>query len=318
MNINILDPFERHTLPKFGLKTAIIDGEKKILFNELASNAKILATEIIQRSSNINKPIIVYLNKGADNIIANLGIIYSGNAYSNLDIKNPIHRINSIINHIDPELIICSRRLKENIILTDADQNKLIYIEDVFEQRDTYDQKKIIDRLVQIIDTDPLCIINTSGSTGIPKGVVLNHRSFIDFTSWAIEKLSISNNEIIGSLSPFYFDIYSFELCLCLTKNSTIVIIPEQLAIFPKKILDFLSINKVTFIFWVPTIMVNIAKLDVLSKLKLPNLKKILFAGEVFPTKHLILLREVPLFVMMRKQKNAKKLQICTVIIYKM
>ena len=72
-----------------------------------------------------------------------------------------------------------------------------------------------------------------------------------------------------------------------MTKASTIVIIPEQLAMFPAKLLELLEVQKVNFIFWVPTIMVNIANMDILGKYNLSELKKILFAGEVFPTKHL-------------------------------
>ena len=139
--------------------------------------------------------------------------------------------------------------------------------------------------LRKLIDTDPLCIINTSGSTGTPKGVVLNHKSFIDFTEWALDVFNFLENEIIGSLSPLVFDIYSFELCLLMAKGNTIVVIPEQLSAFPASILQILEKHKVTFLFWVPTIMVNIANMDLLSTIKLPDLKTVWFAGEVFPTK---------------------------------
>lgn len=140
-------------------------------------------------------------------------------------------------------------------------------------------------RLQKLVDTDPLCIINTSGSTGTPKGVVLNHRSFFDFTEWALDVFKFSNDEVIGSLSPLVFDIYSFELCMLMAKGNTIVVIPEHLSAFPASILQLLEKYKVTFLFWVPTIMVNIANMNLLTSIKLPDLKTVWFAGEVFPTK---------------------------------
>src|SRR5205085_11063455 len=106
-------------------------------------------------------------------------------------------------------------------------------VDEIFNGEIACDSSLLWQRLSRVIDTDPLCIINTSGSTGIPKGVVLNHRSTIDFMDWCFERLALNGSERIGSLSPYYFDIYTLELNLCLAMGATIVIIPEQLAIFP-------------------------------------------------------------------------------------
>jgi len=70
-----------------------------------------------------------------------------------------------------------------------------------------------------------------------------------------------------------------------MAKGSTIVLLPEAMAAFPVKILSIMKESGVSFIFWVPTIMVNIANMDLLSKIELPELKTVWFAGEVFPTK---------------------------------
>src|SRR5436853_156250 len=133
----------------------------------------------------------------------------------------------------------------------------------------------LLDRLEGVIDTDPYCIIHTSGSTGIPKGVALSHRCTIDFVDWAFDRLSLDGSEVMGSLAPIYFDAYTLEFCLCLAKGATWMVVPDQLAMFPPKLVEFVANNPINFIFWVPTIMVNIANLDLLAKIKLDRLKKI-------------------------------------------
>jgi acyl-coenzyme A synthetase/AMP-(fatty) acid ligase len=163
----------------------------------------------------------------------------------------------------------------------------LLLIEQAFAPGRNYDNASLLARLERVIDTGPLCVIHTSGSTGTPKGVALNHRSTIDFMDWVFGRLALDGSEIIGSLSPFYFDIYTLEIFLCLAKGSTLVIIPDQLAAFPARLMEFMSVHAVSFIFWVPTIMVNIANQDLLATCKIAALNKVLFAGEVFPTKHL-------------------------------
>lgn len=264
MQSNILEYFQ------YKQGVAVIDGEKKVTFDELKQKVFSLASHLCTLGYR-NKPIAVYLPKSIDCIIADLAIIYSGNIYMNLDVKLPISRLENIINQIQPVLIIKSgdcllkgQKLSIDKFVYGREQHELLR-----KVRDSH------------IDTDPLCIINTSGSTGTPKGVVLNHRSFIDFCEWSKSTFDIAGNEVIGSLSPTVFDIFSFELCL-LMQGSTLVLIPDSLTKFPVDILDLLVKHKVSFIFWVPTIMVNIANMDLL---KVSFLKTVWFAGEVFPTK---------------------------------
>jgi len=284
MRINILEYLELKTLANYPDRIAVIDGGRSTKFSELVNLSKIAAQLIINHTNCINKPIAVYLPKSTETIIANLATIYSGNFYTNLDVKTPVNRIKGILDTVEPVLVITNSRYKDSILSSGIDMNILLLIDSI-ENENVPDNAYLLKRLDRLIDTDPLCIINTSGSTGTPKGVVLNHRSFIDFTEWAIETLKIGNNEIVGSLSPVVFDIYSFELCMLIAKGSTIVLIPENFAAFPISILELINKFAVTFIFWVPTIMVNIANLDLLSKIRLGALKTIWFAGEVFPTK---------------------------------
>lgn len=291
MIINVIEYLENVTLKKHAERTAVIDGDTSINFLALAKESKKLAAAIIREENCLNKPVAVFLPKSLDSVIANLGITYSGNIYMNLDVKNPDARLKNIIEKIKPTIVITNKLLLPKIKSIIGDNILIILIDDIKTQIEV-DQTPILERLEQIIDTDPYCIINTSGSTGTPKGVVLNHKSFIDFTEWAVPTLKISENEVIGSLSPLYFDIYSFELCMLMARGATLVIIPDQLATFPAKLIEFLAQRKTTYIFWVPTIMVNIANLDLFATYKLPDLKTIWFAGEVFPTKHLNYWRE--------------------------
>jgi D-alanine--poly(phosphoribitol) ligase subunit 1 len=287
MQINVLEYLEKGALATSRNETALIDGDRSLTFGELEIYAKRCASLIIGRHDAINQPIAVYLPKCTNTVVADLGIIYSGNIYSNLDVKSPLQRVKNILDNIMPVLVITSRELAQTVISSGVDAQQILLVEDIFKAEGQYDSEYILGRLDTVIDTDPLCIINTSGSTGLPKGVVMHHRSVIDFMDWVMDRLRLDGNEVIGSLSPFYFDIYTLELYLCLAKGATLVIIPEQLSSFPPRLVEFLAAKRINFIFWVPTIMVNISNLDLLHKVDLSCLKKVLFAGEVFPTKHL-------------------------------
>lgn len=284
MKLNLIEYFEI-TLKKVPHKIAVVDGERGITFSELANKAKIVAHHLITKDDFINRPVAVYLSKSIETVFSDLGIGYSGNIYMNLDVKTPQNRIKNILDLIKPKIIITNSELIENIKTICPADTVIMNLDEIRFNHEVIDDNFIMARFPRLIDTDPYCIINTSGSTGTPKGVVLNHRSFFDFINWAFDTFDFSDEEVIGSLSPSVFDIYSFELCMLMSKGSTMVLIPDNLSAFPVKILKLMQENEVSFIFWVPTIMVNIANMNLLSKIELPSLKLVWFAGEVFPTK---------------------------------
>ncbi|GBU26642.1 phenylalanine racemase [Treponema sp. R8-4-B8] len=283
MQINILEYFLK-TASEYPAKTAVIEGDKTVSFEQLRKKSISLAYALINGNDILNLPIAVYLPKSINTVEADVAITYSGNAYMNLDVNAPIERIRNIINLIKPAILITDTVNLNNIKTILSDSQKIFLIDKEYSHNEQQEHF-LLERLNKLIDTDPYCIINTSGSTGTPKGVVLNHKSFIDFTEWSCETLKIGSNEIVGSLSPAIFDIYSHELCMMMSKSSTIVILPERLSAFPFKILEILEKEKVSFIFWVPTIMVNIANMDLLTKINLSELKTVWFAGEVLQTK---------------------------------
>lgn len=284
MKINLLE-YLAETVEKHGGKTAVIEGEKSITFSELDARARKLGALLSARAGGvIRKPIALFLPKSIASVVSDIGVMYSGNAYMNLDIKTPVARIGAILERIDPPLVITDEKNAPALAEVWSTDKTVRYDETDFDAID-FDEAELRTTQERLIDTDPLCIINTSGSTGTPKGVALNHRSFIDFIEWANDTMHFTEDEVMGCLSPVVFDIYSYEMCLLMAKSGTMVLLNESMAAFPVRILQTLAEKAATFLFWVPTIMVNIANMGLLDKIALPTLRTVWFAGEVFPTK---------------------------------
>src|SRR5690606_9923293 len=98
------------------------------------------------------------------------------------------------------------------------------------------------------IDTDPIYIVFTSGSTGIPKGVVACHRSVIDYIENMSEVLRISEDTVFGNQTPLYVDACLKELYPTLKYGATTYIIPKSLFMFPLKLVEFLNEKKINTI----------------------------------------------------------------------
>ena len=287
MLLNLLDYFEDGALKNSPKSIAVTSGDQSFSFLDLEIFSKNLA-QIICNLDIFRSPIAVFLPKCPEVLVANLGILYSGNFYTNLDIESPPKRLEAIINNISPKVIVTNKeglKVLGNIPITSS--IKFIDVEEATISKASFDRNLLDTIRGKVIDTDPMCIINTSGSTGTPKSVVLNHKSTVDFMEWCFKEFTFNNKDIIGNLSPFFFDIYTLELFICLSKGSTLMIIPASYSAFPAKLVSYMQETKISFIFWVPTVMVNISNLKLLDENKMSSLKKVFFAGEVFPTKHL-------------------------------
>ncbi|MGH7991371.1 MAG: amino acid adenylation domain-containing protein, partial [Limisphaerales bacterium] len=268
-------------------KVAVKDQSGEYTFAQIGQFSKNCAALLLKQSDIIRRPVPVFLPKSAQSIVADIGILYSGNAYANLDIKLPTQRLKGMLENLNPEIIVTSSAHVAALRALGIAEEKLLLVEQAMVAETIYDNAALLKRLDAIIDTDPYCIIHTSGSTGVPKGVGLNHRNTIDFADWAFERLNLDGSEVMGSLAPIYFDAYTLEFCLMLAKGATWIVVPDHLTAFPIKLVEFVAAQPINFIFWVPTIMVNIANQDLLAKTKFDRLKKVFFIGEVFPTKHL-------------------------------
>ena len=230
MQINVLEYFEK-TVLKHKEKIAIIDNESKLTFNELEKCAKKLCFLIHIKMNLINQPIGIFLPKGANSIIAFLGALYSGNFYVPLDIESPQKRLETIINNLEPKIIITTTKYLEILLLQKFNKNRILLIDEIFNNKITYNNKLILQNIENIIDADPVYTIYTSGSTGTPKGVVISHRGVIDYIDWAVNCFNINSDTIIGNQAPFYFDNSTLDIYLCLATGATLIIIPKYLFI---------------------------------------------------------------------------------------
>lgn len=285
LKTHLLDCFEE-TVESKADSIAVRHNEREISFGELKTRAQKMATALVSRvGSVINMPIAVFLPKEINAVVADLGVLYSSNPFMNLDVKTPKERLMNIFERIRPAAVVTSGKFVS--MLPDVSIPVVLIDEFTWSELDC-DEAALISRRRRLIDTDPFCLINTSGSTGTPKGVVLNHRSFFDFMEASNERFGFDGSEILGSLSPVVFDIYDFELCMLMMNGSQLVLLDAMLAAFPARLLEKMADAHVSFIFWVPSIMVNIANMGLLDKIVLPDLKLVWFAGEVFPTKQFL------------------------------
>jgi D-alanine--poly(phosphoribitol) ligase subunit 1 len=264
-------------------KIAINDIKSKYTFLQIKQLSQNIAKHIMQHEIR-NMPIAVYMPKSCDAIITFAAISYSNNFYVPIDINSPQNRIKNIIETLQLKIAITNA---ENLdTLRSFYEGIIICVDDLY--NDTIsDQADTDSGIFSLIDADPVYCIFTSGSTGTPKGVIVSHKGVIDYIEWAIETFNVDEKAIIANQAPFYFDNSTLDIYLMFAAGATLFIVPEKYYVFPAKLIEFLNQEKINFVFWVPSVLVNIANFNLLEKQKPEYLEKVLFAGEVIPNKHL-------------------------------
>ena len=282
--INRIFDYLEESSKVFSDKVAYIDDSRQITFRELRDEAFCVANTLIMRGIK-KRPIIIYMEKCVSCISSFLGVAYSGNFYSPIDVKMPKERVEKIVETLEPELIITDKN-HFNLAQRCFNNTTILSFEDIAVY-DFLDTQKVIDASQKVIDTDILYVLFTSGSTGQPKGVIINHRAVIDFIDWISECYHFSENTVFGNQAQLYFDLSIQDVYAPIRNGSTTVLIPNRLYVSPIRVWKRLLECNVNTLVWIPSMLSMFANLDILNNVEHVNLKTVLFCGEVMPMKQL-------------------------------
>ena len=272
-------------------KLALKDASGQITYQEYRNKSLAIARKILESNNGeIKKPVVIYLEKSKEVLVSFLGVAYSGCFYSPIDTEMPRSRVDKILEVLAPEIVITTNELRVNFEKLNFNGSYIIY-EDVEASED--DETIVKPYTDRIIDTDLLYVLFTSGSTGVPKGVSICHRSVIDYIDWVTETFNITHEDTFGNQAPFYFDNSILDIYSCMKTGATLNIIPKKLFFQPVPLLEYIRDNKINTIFWVPSALIVVSKLKAFRNVDLSDiLKRVLFCGEVMPNKQLNIWRK--------------------------
>lgn len=130
-------------------------------------------------------------------------------------------------------------------------------------------------------------ILYTSGSTGIPKGVMLSHENATSFVDWCSSVFEPTTDDRFGNHAPFHFDLSVLDIYVALKHGAGLYLVDEEVGKNPKALADFIADHRLTVWYSTPSILTLLAQYGDLPARDFTALRTVLFAGEVFPIKHL-------------------------------
>ena len=206
-----------------------------------------------------------------------------------MDTKQPASRLQQILGILDSDVIVTSEKYLKDLEKLEF-KGKVLMAPDLAAEQEN---EAVLNEIrEQALDVDPLYGIFTSGSTGVPKGVVVGHRSVLDFIDCFTELFDITDKDVMGNQAPWDFDVSVKDIYSGLKTGATVQIIPKQLFSFPMKLIDYLIEREVTTLVWAVSALCIISTLNGFEYKVPDKIKKILFSGEAMPVKHLNIWRK--------------------------
>jgi amino acid adenylation domain-containing protein len=280
---NVLEYLEK-TAGRLQGKTAVADETTGISFADLRTTARKLAVQLVRAGAEPCRPVAVLLPRSVDAVVAFVAALYTGGFYVPLDVKAPAARTRRILESLGDCPVVTTAK-SAGLAREVAGESRRVLVEDARQECADSSPGELDDRARRAIDADPVYTMFTSGSTGAPKGVVIPHRAVIDYVDWVVRTFGPDERTVIAGQAPFHFDNSTLDIYTALATGATLSLVPETLFSFPLRLLQHLARTGATFVFWVPSALSHVAAADVLRHVPLPELRDILFAGEVLPTK---------------------------------
>jgi amino acid adenylation domain-containing protein len=276
-------------------RPAVVDSAgTAITYEQLNTRANRLAGFLAARGVRTGDRVGVVVPKGIEAVISLYGIMKAGGAYVPIDFTAPAERGKQILTDCSIRALVVDKRalavtpddegLRQTVLVVGAPAGEAQPIGVTFEEACSADgPAPTADR-----DRQNLAyILYTSGSTGIPKGVMLTHENALSFVEWCSSVFAPTERDRFSSHAPFHFDLSVLDLYVAAKHGASVHLISEELGKNPRELAKFISDRRLTIWYSTPSILTMLMQFGSLGSYDASSLRIVLFAGEVFPVKHL-------------------------------
>ena len=280
MKTNILEYLDA-TAARVPDKTAFADENTVLTFRRFQEAAKKVGTWLSLHGF-IREPVMVYMRKSPESLAAFFGAVYGGCFYVPLDDEMPERRISLILHDTQAGVMICDEETADKAAGLGF-RGTLVRYEECLEAG--IEEETLAGLRREVLDLDPVCVFYTSGSTGVPKGVVCCHRGILDYVEHLSDTLGFHEDCVFANQTPLYWDASMKEIYATLKCGASTWLVPKELFVFPVKLVEYLNRHHINTVCWVVSALTMISAFGTFDIVKPEYLRTVAFCGEVFPVK---------------------------------
>ena len=269
-------------------RAAVASREETMTFGALRETARSVGTFLLAHGHE-RQSVAVLMERSPRALAAFLGVVSAGGCFAALDTEMPEERLKGILDTLKPGAILCEEDSREKA--EGLARGCPVY---------TYgpassapgDAEALEQAMGRTLDTDPMYVVFTSGSTGNPKGVVGCQRAVIDYTEALCAVMPFDADTVFGSQSPLYFDAWFKEFFPTLKLGARMELLPRELFCAPVRLVEYLNERKINTLCWVAPALTLVSCPGTFARVKPQYLRCVAFASEALPAGALRVWRE--------------------------
>lgn len=261
-------------------------------YGELDEQSNQLANALTQSGIAQGDRVGIYMRKGLELGVAIYGILKAGGVFVPLDPFMPAERVDFMIGDCGIDHLVTADHMAESVKRLDSTHDLRVFGIDRNTQFDDMSWEQIRSfpsdpPNVWIIDQDLAYIMYTSGSTGLPKGMMHTHHGSISYARWGALHVGLQAADRVASHAPLHFDLSIFDFFSTAQSGACVVLVPEAVTRLPASWTEYIESEEISCVFTVPFALIEMLERGAMDQRDLSSLRWILFGGEPFPPKHL-------------------------------
>jgi amino acid adenylation domain-containing protein len=293
---------------------AVASGGRSLSYEELDRRSNQVARALLAQGVAPGDRVGILVSKSVASVVAAFGALKAGACYVPLDPKSPAPRLSVIMRDSGMAVVLADAGTVQQATAMAACAPRLRSVVVAGPRWDLGDPAGALPAGPAVvpwaavlaepdgplagdlaIETDLAYILYTSGSTGTPKGVMISHRASLTFVTWAAACVGLTERDRVCSPAPLHFDLSVFDVFASCRAAACMVVLPEMTSMFPPRLAEWMEQERISVWYSVPSILTMLVTYGNLRTAGLSRLRAVIFAGEVFPAKHLTrLMADVP------------------------
>ncbi len=280
MKANMLEYLEE-TARRVPEKIAFYDDRESLTFAGLRDRARRIGSCLADCAAPRNPVALLLDARSIRNIPALYGVLYAGCAYAPLDIAMPPDRLRLMLELLQPAAVLVDEKGIKAFQACGLKNG--IFIEYHDAEAAEIEEEKLSAVRRQASAYDPMSILYTSGSTGIPKGSIQSHFSYLHWTEATINVYNLTEDTVFGNQSPFFYANSILDIFPPVALGATVYLLPAGVLSFPRKLIECLNEHRITEFCMTPSSFIGVVNAGVLHPGCLPHLKWGIMSGESMP-----------------------------------